>query len=344
MTATEDRTGEIRFETSGSTGVARRWFRLPLQMEREVELIGTGLVGPVDQVINYAPPQHLFGALFGQWLPRMAEVRVHHAWADPFEPPAVSPGARVLVVCVPMAWDLLRRTWPSLRHAGSVVALHSAAAPPGSAYEFVRRAAPLLRAHEILGSTETGGIAHRPLGPDGDGAAWQVFPDVTCVRAAGAGQGEELVVRSPRLARPENEPRPPAKWSTGDLVDFLGPGAFRLVGRSGSLLKVNGVKVHLAEVARQLSARLPDTDCAVMPLPGDPLAGEGYAVFWSCGPRRARGDTLADIRSALRGFPSPSRVIELTVLPRTAAGKPDTRLLTEALRPPAGARFPEKGE
>ncbi|MDO0929401.1 class I adenylate-forming enzyme family protein [Streptomyces sp. TG1A-8] len=323
----------IPFDTSGSTGVARRWFRLPRQMEREVELIGTHLVGPVDHVINYAPPQHLFGALFGQWLPRMARVPVHQAWTDPFAPLPVPSGARVLVVCIPMAWNLLHRSRPALERARSVVALHSSAAPPPAAHRLVHRAAPLLRAYELLGSTETGAIAHRPVAPEGSGAApWQALPDVTLLRPAAASAGEtaELVVRSPRLARPEGGTRPPARWATGDLVEFTGARSFRLVGRSGSLIKVNGVKVHLARIDERLRARLPRADCVALPRPGDPLAGEGYAVFWS---GRHNGVDVADIRAALRDFPSPSQIVELAAVPRTVSGKPDRAALLAALRP-----------
>ncbi|WP_051855544.1 AMP-binding protein [Streptomyces sp. NRRL B-1347] len=322
---------EIRLDTSGSTGAARGWFRLPHQMEREVELIGTHLVGPVDRVVSYAPPQHLFGALFGQWLPRMANVRVQQAWADPFEPPSVCPGERVLVVCVPMAWELLRRAWPALERARSVVALHSSAAAPPAARELVRRAAPLLRAHEILGSTETGGIGHRPLTPEGGGAdPWRAFPDVTFVRAADApaGRAQELVVRGPRLARRENGTRPPAQWATGDLVEFTGPRTFRLIGRGSSLIKVNGVKVHLARVDERLNARLPQAECVTLPLPDDSLAGEGYAVFWSS---PGGGAGVADIRAALRDFPSPSRIVEVAHVPRTPTGKPDRGALLATL-------------
>ncbi|ATL26062.1 long-chain fatty acid--CoA ligase [Streptomyces formicae] len=339
MTATEARTAqaladgreEIPLDTSGSTGAARRWFRLPHQMEREVELIGTHLVGPVDRVVSYAPPHHLFGALFGQWLPRMARVPVQQAWADPYEPPSVSPGERVLVVCVPMAWELLRRAWPALERARSIVALHSSAAPPRAAQDLVRRAAPLLRAHEILGSTETGGIGHRPLTPGGRAAdPWRAFPDVDFVRPADApaGRAEDLVVRGPRLARPEHGTRPPDQWATGDLVEFTGPRAFRLIGRDSSLIKVNGIRVHLARVDERLNALLPQAECVAVPLPDDSIAGEGYAVFWSC-PGKEVG--VADIRAALRDFPSPSRVVELADVPRTSAGKPDRKALLAAL-------------
>ncbi|TRV76680.1 acyl--CoA ligase [Streptomyces sp. 130] len=325
--------GDLPFETSGSTGAARRWWRRPEQMVREVELIGTHVLGPVDHVVNYAPPRHLFGALFGQWLPRTADIPVHQAWRQPLRPPPVPADARVLVVCLPMTWELLRRHLSSWQRAGSVVALHSAAAPPPAAHRLVRRAAPLLRAHELLGSTETGGIAHRPVAPEGEAAApWRLLPDVTLAGdgAAPAGRAAELVVAGPRLARPDGAPRPPAHWATGDLVEFTAPGTFRLVGRSSSLVKVNGVKVHLARVGERLAALLPGAECVALPRTGDPLGGEGYVVFWA---RRAAGVNTADIQDALRDFPRPSRIVEVPAVPRTAAGKPDRAALLAAASP-----------
>ncbi|MFE3686194.1 acyl-CoA synthetase [Streptomyces sp. NPDC059095] len=326
---------EVAFDTSGSTGAACRWLRQPWQLEREVELVGRHLIGPVDHVINYAPPRHLFGALFGRWLPRMARVPVQQAWADPFAPLTVPAGARLLVVCLPMAWNLLHRNRPALERARSVVALHSSAAPPPAAHRLVHRAGPLLRAHELLGSTETGGIAHRPLAPEGAGAApWRVLPDVTLLRDSGTraehGRIERLTLRSPRLARPERAARPPFRWSTGDLVEFTSDRSFQLVGRDSSLIKVNGVKVHLERIDERLRARLPRAECVVLPGPGDPLAGEGYVVFWS---GRRRGVDLAAVRAVLRDFPNPTRIMELAAIPRTAGGKPDTAALLAELRP-----------
>ncbi|OLR92778.1 hypothetical protein BJP25_21895 [Actinokineospora bangkokensis] len=323
------------FETSGSTGPSRRWVRTGAQMRAEVEVVSGRTTGEVDLVINYSPPRHLFGALFGEWLPRLRGVPAVQAWERPFEFPDVPAGARLLVVCVPIAWDLLRRNRRTLERARSVVALHSSAAPPPAARQLVADTGMV--AHEILGSTETGGIAHRPLDPS---APWQVLPDVTVAHDRGDDAGpHRLVVRGPRLARREQDPAPPASWATGDLVEFTGPGRFRLLGRESDLVKVNGVKVHLAQVERQLGARLPGARCVPVPAPRDPLAGEGYAVFWaSRGPRLG----AADIRRALHGLPSPVRVVELPSIPTTPSGKPDRQALGRALaaRPaaPAGTR------
>jgi acyl-coenzyme A synthetase/AMP-(fatty) acid ligase len=341
MTAAQPptRDSEVCFETSGITGQAVRWIRTREQLAHEAELIGNELAGPVDLVVSYAPPRHLFGALFGEWLPRLRGIPVVDAWEDLFTFPSIVARSRVLVVCVPTAWRLLHRHWTALGAARSVVALHSAAAPPPAAYDLVRDAAPLLRAHEILGSTETGGIAHRPIEPECRQMPWQAFDDVSLIRAqdsaeaasAELGHTEPLVLASPRIARREGTVAPPACWSTGDLVQYVGSGQFRLVGRSSSLIKVDGQRVHLSQVDDLLGQRLPGIDVATLPCHGDALTGEGYAVFWAAGDS---GTGLSDIREALRDLPSPARVIRLPRVPMTTVGKPDARVLASLLQAP----------
>jgi hypothetical protein len=40
---------------------------------------------------------------------------------------------------------------------------------------------------------------------------------------------------------------------------------------------------------------------------------------------------LSDVRSALRDFPSPTRIVQLASVPTTVMGKPDRRLLASLL-------------
>ncbi|WP_328315556.1 class I adenylate-forming enzyme family protein [Streptomyces sp. NBC_00388] len=319
---------EFPFETSGSTGRPQRWFRSTEQMRREVDLIASDLVGQVDEVVSYAPPHHLFGALFGDWLPRLRGIDVHHAWADPLTPLHLRSGSRALIVCVPMTWSILHRSRSALATARSVVALHSSATAPPQARDVVAATGPHLRAHEILGSTETGGIAHRPLAATGtDTGPWHAFADVDLPRARGPVPGvQDLVVSGPRLARPQTAARPPEHWATGDLVNHLGPRTFRLAGRRGDLIKVNGRRVHLDQVAALLATRLPGADCAAIPLARGTVAGEGYAVFWTTG-----STAPARIRAALSDLPGPSRLMEVPTIPRLPTGKPDRRRLLALL-------------
>ena len=314
---------ETVFETSGSTGRARRWARSHQQMRTEVELVTACTLSTVDFVINYSPPRHLFGALFGQLLPQLRGVPVVQAWEDPLKFPDIPTDARVLVVCVPMTWDLLRRNWRKLAIAGSVSALHSSATPPGIAHDLVDDTG--MAAHELLGSTETGGIAYRALNPN---TIWQLLPDVTVPHGNGGDDPRRLVVCSPRIARPETALSPPAAWATGDLVEFTSSGTFRLVGRESAMVKVNGLKLHLSQVEQQLGRTLPGATFVPIRVPSRPLGGEGYVVFWTAGGTTFDSD---DVRSALRHFPAPVDVVELPSMPTTPSGKPDRPALAERL-------------
>lgn len=326
---------EIGFSTSGSTDVPRRWFRQATQMRREVELIGGALVGNVDLVINYAPPHHLFGALFGEWFPKVFGIPVNHAWKDLLDCPRIDAGSRVFIVCLPMAWTLIERTWQSLRKAHSIVALHSSARLPDTAYEVLRMADGQMQAHEILGSTETGGIAQRHIAPDGRRTPWLGFPDVSFVRPPRPVERgpEELVIASPRIARPAGRAAPPSRCATGDIVRFVGPNTFHMIGRKRSFIKVNGLRVNLSSVERALSKRFPQAGVVVLPMPADTLTGEGYAVFWS---RCAARITLSEVRKALEGFPEPSTVMEIPAIPMTVLGKEDRNALIKLLCPTIG--------
>lgn len=56
-------------------------------------------------------------------------------------------------------------------------------------------------------------------------------------------------------------------------------------------------------------------------------------VFWS---DRGNAVGVADIRAALRDFPSPSQIVELADIPRTSTGKPDRNALFAELSPDSG--------
>jgi acyl-coenzyme A synthetase/AMP-(fatty) acid ligase len=321
---------EICFGTSGSTGLPRRWFRPMSQIRQELDLIGDTLIGDVDIVINYAPPTHIFGALFGEWFPKVLDIPVRHAWNDVLSFPAVGEGLRVFIVCLPMSWNLLGRYWRYLHKARSIVALHGAARLPDAAHGVLRMAGGLMHAYEIFGSTETGAIAYRALAANGQQSLWQGFRDVSFVRSHRPGECalEALVVASPRIARPEGQPVPPAQYSTGDIVRFVATDTFHFVGRESSLIKVNGLRVNLLDIELALSKNFPPAAFAVVPVDADSLTGEGYAVFWS---REASGSGAPDIHRALEGFPRPAAAMEVPAIPVTQSGKIDRHELLKLL-------------
>lgn len=345
--------GEAEFTTSGHTGDPVAWRRTDAQLRAEAQLVADTVVGPagsLDHIVNFAPTHHLYGRLFGEVLPRLWDVEVHQAWSH--EVTAVPPlrgAARTLLVCLPSSWPLLRRLVPALRRLPSVVALHSSAAPTEAAGEVVRALAGTgFRAVSLLGSTETGAVAHRPVAPTGaDPGPWRLLPDVSllpdpCQDIGGAG-AHHLRVASPRVARRADMAAPPASWRLADLVRPRGPGEFDYLGRASRLVKVNGRRVWLDQVEAAVRAAFPGIEAVCLPV-SDPVRGEHYEVCLAAGscPAGAGAPGIRTaIGAALPGAPGPRAVHTVPELPRTTTGKiriPALReLLAHARREPEAA-------
>lgn len=321
---------EVRFETSGTTGAPVGWNRTPAQLRAEARLVADHVLGPIDRIVCFAPPQHLYGWLYGRVLPALRAVTVVDAWGDPLAPPPSLRG-RVLLVCLPATWQVLRRCVDRLDAAEEVVALHSTAVPPPAAHELAGRLDPgRFRAVELLGSTETGAVAHRPIEAELRPAApWHLLPDV---QAELTGGGEQpLTVAGPRLARRDDEARPPETWTMPDLVRAAGPGRFVRVGRKAEMVKVNGRRCLLSEIEERVRQVVPGSDAAAVPVP-DAVRGEHYELYYSAaetGESELRDLLAAD---ASTGLPAPRAVWRVDVVPRGVSGKIDRARLVGAHR------------
>src|SRR5205085_1981505 len=108
---------------------------------------------------------------------------------------------------------------------------------------------------EVLGSSETGGIAWRQGGPQGPDAAWQPFPGV----AVAADDDGAMQLRSPFAAMNGQT------WVRGaDRIRARADGRFDLLGRADGVVKMGGSRVALAEVERALREIPGVTDAAVI--------------------------------------------------------------------------------
>ncbi|MFD7914877.1 AMP-binding protein [Streptomyces sp. NPDC059752] len=275
---------ELDFHTSGSTGPGRRWLRTRQDAWSESGMLADFVRGhddrePPGAVVSFAPPRHVYGALAGLLMPARLGVpvwyRKHFAGAMP------ATGQRhVAVVATPWIFALLLRHLDWVRSFDHLTVLYSSAMLPGDALTFMDRAgAGRVTLVEILGSTETGGIATRRW-REGEPPVWTLFPDVRF--AAGPSAPEPvaveadaaipLVIHSPRLARRPDED-PPDHWPTGDLVERVDDRTFRLVGRIGRLVKVNGRRINLDESEHILRAAVRCADLALVAV-SDPMTGE----------------------------------------------------------------------
>ncbi|NUK57072.1 AMP-binding protein [Streptomyces lunaelactis] len=314
---------EVEFHTSGSTGPSRCWQRTREYAWSEAGMlagfVSAGVHGPPGAVVAFAPPLHVYGALATYLMPARLGVPVWYRKSYVGAMPEVGHGHTV-VVATPWIFSLLLRNIDWVRSLGHLTVLYSSAMLPGDAHTLLEQAGSgRVTLVELLGSTETGGIATRRWS-GGEPPAWTLFPDVsygTESPSAGTAQdtesAAELVIRSPRLGHQPGQPRP-ADWRTGDLVEPVDARTFRLVGRVGRLVKVNGRRINLDETEHVLRTAIDCEDLALVAV-GDPMTGEQIDLHVVSTP----GTDLSEV-PALLGV-RPRKVHKVPRINRSKIGK-----------------------
>jgi acyl-coenzyme A synthetase/AMP-(fatty) acid ligase len=302
------------------------------QLRAEAMLLLKSVVGEVDRVVNYAPTSHLYGRLLGDIVPACLGVPVQHLWDSPLTVPDLAAPDRTLLVCLPSTWLALRAIagHSSLAH---VIAVHSTGPTTGATRQLLSRIEGSgFRAREILGSTETGAIAHRDLMPRPERpSVWTLFDDVTLVTGPAAEGEHQLRVRSARIARRADMDRSPDCHALDDLIRPAGERCFELLGRSTRMVKINGCRIRLDDVEGVVRARFPGMDLVCIPRM-DPVRAEHYDLFYT---GDAGNVTVKDIHALLTttfpGVPVPRRVQRVEAIPRSLTGKVRVdRLLADA--------------
>jgi acyl-coenzyme A synthetase/AMP-(fatty) acid ligase len=320
MSTGEDPVAAV-FETSGTTGLPARWVRTQSQLRAEAVLVAD-LFGAIDRIVCFAPPEHLYGRLYGRVLPSLRKVPVIEAWHDPLAPlPALGSG-RTLLVCLPATWHVLDHSRDRLRSADEVIVLHSTAPPPPIAHRLL--AAPdsaHIRAVEVFGSTETGAVAHRELTADSThDSPWQLLSDVSVDLD---GETERLLtVSGPRQARAFGQRSAPKRWTMPDMVRPEGPGKFVRVGRASEIVKINGRRCHLPEVEALVRRVATVGDVAALAVP-DHVRGEHYELWYSTDdPELGERELWTRLGAAVTpAVPAPRAIHRVRVIPRGPAGK-----------------------
>jgi acyl-coenzyme A synthetase/AMP-(fatty) acid ligase/3-hydroxymyristoyl/3-hydroxydecanoyl-(acyl carrier protein) dehydratase len=323
----------LEFFTSGSTGARKRIGKTLDQLEAEVAVLDAlwgETLGAVTMV-GMASHQHIFGLTFRLLWPAMAgrpfDAETHLAW-ETLLPALAGPTALVaspahltrLGGLVPLAPEQRPR---AIFTAGAPVPMQ--AAEDSAA---ILGQAPV----EIFGSTETGAIAWRRQ--TRAAVPWTPLPGVAlAIGAAGA-----LRITSPFL---------PAgtAYDSPDLVERDGEG-FQFRGRSDRVAKIEGKRISLPEIERELAALPEVANCAVAPLSeGRDLLG-AVVVLTAAGRATlsAEGKAALDrrLRKALSatgeavGLPRRWRYVD--TVPVDGMGKPDRAAILRLLaRRPADA-------
>lgn len=223
--------------TSGSTGEPTPHLKTLAQLLREPEahIVAFDLTG--RRIVSAVPPYHIYGLLFGVLVPLLgggsmsrtaplqpAELLYELASAQADVLISVPPQLAALAAYQVEGWPLIARVFSSAAPLPAVVS--KTLAQRG------------YRVTEVLGSTETGGIAHR----SDSGAVWETLPSVRFE----VDKDAALWVDSPWLS-----PDAPRPLRTSDRVE-LDEGGFRHLGRSDAVVKVGGRRIDLGELETRL--------------------------------------------------------------------------------------------
>ncbi|PRQ03693.1 putative sulfoacetate--CoA ligase [Enhygromyxa salina] len=335
--------------TSGSTGehqrhakTAGQLFAEALTLAEHFGLAERGKRGAGRaRVVATVPSHHIYGLLFSVLVPLVSggsfsrETPLHAGVVRA----TLMQTPDAVLVSVPAHLRALRILDPGALPPLSRVFSSGAPLPPDTAKMLSSRFG--LTVTEVLGSTETGGIASRLSGPElleSDDAAvharaWSPLPHVR-VKVDADGR---LLVDSPFL--PPDGPRP---WPTADRVEMVqmvgglghpGP-RFRHFGRVDGVVKVGGKRVALAEIERRLHAIEGVEDAAVSVVEvGGARGQETVALVVAPGlsPEHLRGE----LRRWLDPVVIPRRLRLVDALPREPNGKLTRRRLLEIIEGPS---------
>lgn len=293
--------------TSGSTGAMQAWDKGPGHLLGEAALLAEAFgVAPGAAILATVPPGHIYGLLFSVLLPLVSGGRFNRDTPLHGEAVAARADHADILATVPAHVRALAELAPGRLGGLARVFCSTGPLPEASALRFAERQGVAIT--ELLGSSETGGVAWRQRTA---GARWSPLPGVELTV-----KGERLWVRSPHGS-------PDAPMETQDRVRFEDDGTFTHLGRADGVVKIGGRRVSLPAMEGWLHGLDGVTDAAVLARP-DP-SGRGQ-VLWAAlaldAPDRwSEADLKARMRDRFEASTVPRRFALVDALPREDNGK-----------------------
>lgn len=309
--------------TSGSTGRARAidkpWHTYHASTLGNAAEMGLADGGP-RHLLATVPPQHMYGLETSVLVPLFAPVAASSA--QPFMPADIAASLRALPIpriLVSTPAHLRALADPGL-DLPAIEAVWSATGPLDPVVAKQIEDLHGTRLSEIYGCSEVGSMARRQPVRD---PVWTLFRDFTLTAEADG----HTRASAPHL---------PASFVLQDWLEHVGPGRFRVTGRTEDLINVAGKRASLVELNQTL-LRIPGVSDGVMfepPARSDARTARLAALVVAPG---LRAD---EIRAALREhiddafLPRPIRLVER--LPRAETGKLPRQAVLDAYHAAAG--------
>ncbi len=239
----------LTFFTSGSSGAPKQIVKPISVVEAEAKVWVDWFANDIDHIVGSVSHQHIYGLIFRLALPVLGNITAQDDMALSWEAlmDVVSP--KTLIVSSPA--HLSRLPEKSAISQTQPAYILSSGGPLKADDSFAAANLFGVQPLEILGSTETGGVAWRQR--DVENEPWT---PVAGVKLSLGDQGE-LMVTSPFI--PDAEP-----VKMGDRVEISEDGRFVLLGRIDRIVKVEGKRVSLPRVEEVLLSHPMVSDCAVI--------------------------------------------------------------------------------
>jgi acyl-coenzyme A synthetase/AMP-(fatty) acid ligase len=249
--------GRIFFFTSGSTGEVKRVEKSLAQFEREAATLESLWGADLEQVpvIGTVTHQHVFGMTFRIMWPLVSGRPFHSEFHIAWEPLKARLNGPSMIVTSPAQLTRLGGLTPEPEVNRPRMIISAGAPLPAEA---ANEANAIFGCNptEIFGSTEAGviGWRHGGKGP----VLWRAFPSVEVMANA-----EGVLMLRSLHASGEG-------WNAqSDRISFVEDGRFRLEGRIDRVVKIEGKRVSLQRLERELAALPWVTEAAVVVLGGD---------------------------------------------------------------------------
>lgn len=310
-----DQAAAIAF-TSGSTGApvghAKSWAALVEGAHAAARRFGF-TTAPDRLLVATVPPQHMYGLETSVLLP--LQCRCTLSGTRPLFPADVAAalGQRAaprVLVTTPIHLRALVTGPGTMPSTGLVI---SATAPLSR--ELAGQAETLFAGavREIYGCTEAGSMASRRTVSDPD---WQLYDGYGLET-----RGDEVLVRVPSL---------PAPIPLADVVECLGSGRFRLLGRKADLVNVGGKRASLGDLNLKLTA-IPGVVDGVFLAPDDAAGENGRLQAFVVAPGVDPAFIQAQLRRAIDAVFLPRPLHLVDALPRNSSGKLTRQALADWL-------------
>jgi acyl-coenzyme A synthetase/AMP-(fatty) acid ligase len=257
---TPSRSAVLELFTSGTTGEPQRVKKTIAQLEDETRVLEDVFGQRVADcfVLGTVPHYHIYGLLFRVLWPLSAgRPIVEEICALPQEiHERLRKVGRGVLVSSPAYLSRLHQLMDLGIYCDGLPCIFSSGGPLAREDAMGIRELMGRAPVEVLGSTETGGVAWRERDGKPAGDEWTVLPGVS-VKAGPAGQ---LAVRS--LFTGGNE------LFMGDSVEMVGEDRFRLGGRLDRIVKLQEKRVSLVEIEEYICRHSAVTNAAAVLLEG----------------------------------------------------------------------------